>query len=334
MAKEWTADDLLDLARRYQPACILTAAAELGLFDALAGHTAGGADVAKALNADPRAVTMLLDAIAALGVIEKRDRRYTLPAAAARLLTQASPENILPMLQHQASCMRRWVQLADVVKTGAPAARRPSIHGEACDEEAFIGAMHVVSTPVADELVGQLGPPDFNHLLDVGGASGTWTIAFLRARPGATATLFDLPHVMPMARRRILEAGMSDRVRLVAGDFSTDALPSGADLAWLGAIIHQNSREQNRQLFTIIARALADQGHVLIRDVLMDDSRTAPVMGALFAINMLVATEAGGTFTFDEIREDLQIAGFGDVTLLRRDDGMNSMIRATKIRRA
>ena len=333
MSKEWNADDLLDLARGYQPACILTAAAELGLFDALADHAASGADVARALNSDPRAMTMLLDAIAALDVIEKRDGLYTLPAPAARLLTQASPASILPMLQHQATCMRRWVQLADVASTGAPAKRRPSIRGETCDEEAFIGAMHVVSTPVAAELVGQLGPYDFTHLLDVGGASGTWTIAFLRARPGATATLFDLPHVMPMARRRILEAGMSDRVKLVAGDFSTDALPSGADLAWVGAIIHQNSREQNRRFFTTIARALTGQGTIFLRDVLMDDSRTAPVMGALFAINMLVATEAGGTFTFDEIREDLQIAGFGDVTLLRRDDGMNSIIRATKTRR-
>ena len=123
---------------------------------------------------------------------------------------------------------------------------------------------------------------------------------------------------------------MNDRVKLVAGDFLVDPLPPGADLAWVGAIVHQNSREENRCLFSAVANALNDDGQILIRDVLMDDSRTSPVTGALFAINMLVATEAGGTFTFDELREDLEAAGFTAVTVLRRDEGMNSIIRAVK----
>ena len=125
---------------------------------------------------------------------------------------------------------------------------------------------------------------------------------------------------------------MSNRVRLVAGNFYADALPPGSDLAWLGAIVHQNSREQNRHLFTAIARALADGGSLLIRDMLMDESRTTPVAGALFAINMLVATEGGGTFTFNELREDLEDAGFTGVKVLHRDEGMNSVIQAVKSR--
>lgn len=234
------------------------------------------------------------------------------------------------MAQHQANCLRNWAQLARVVKTGRPAERRPSVRGMAGDREAFIGAMHSVSVPNADRVVRGLQPLRFRHVLDVGGASGTWTIAFLRACPMARATLFDLPRVIPLARRRLNAAGLGSRVRLVGGDFMSDPLPSGADLAWVSAIVHQNSRGQNRILFSKVFQALVPGGRIAIRDVLMDESRTQPIAGALFAVNMLVATEGGGTFTFTELREDLEAAGFTRAVILRQDQAMNSVVGAMK----
>jgi len=191
--------------------------------------------------------------------------------------------------------------------------------------------MHNFSEPVAAQVIGELGPLNFRHLLDIGGASGTWTIEFLRAVPEARATLFDLPEVIPMARHRIAEAGLGERVAFTEGDFYTEDLPGGADFAWLGAICHQNSRRQNRQLFAKIHAALEAGGTVVLRDVVMDPARTKPEAGAMFAVNMLVATEGGGTYTFEEYRSDLGNAGFGDVALLREDEFMNSLIRATKL---
>jgi hypothetical protein len=116
----------------------------------------------------------------------------------------------------------------------------------------------------------------------------------------------------------------------VAGDFLADRLPQGADLAWISAIVHQNSRAQNRALFANVFQALVPGGRVAIRDILMDEGRTRPVAGALFAINMLVATPGGGTFTFDELRQDLEAARFTRVTLARRDAGMNAIVQAHK----
>ncbi|GAJ01906.1 unnamed protein product, partial [marine sediment metagenome] len=132
------------------------------------------------------------------------------------------------------------------------------------------------------------------------------------------------------AEKRLTEAGLSDRVTLVAGDFYEDDLPTGPDFTFLGAIAHQNSREQNRALFVKVHAALAEDGLIVIRDVVMDPSHTSPQAGALFAINMLVATPAGGTYTFDEYAEDLTNAGFTDITLVHRDEFMNSLIRAKK----
>jgi ubiquinone/menaquinone biosynthesis C-methylase UbiE len=191
--------------------------------------------------------------------------------------------------------------------------------------------MHNVSAPYANQVIQAIRPRQFRHLLDIGGASGTWTIAFLRACPNAQATLLDLPQVIPMARQRLTEAGLADHVRLVAGDFMNDPLPTDADLAWVSAIVHQNSRGQNRLLFSKLFQTLIPGGRIVIRDILMEENHTQPVAGALFAINMLVATEGGGTFTFNELREDLESAGFGQVVVMHRDDGMNSVVVAHKM---
>jgi len=191
--------------------------------------------------------------------------------------------------------------------------------------------MNEINRCMATDLVTAIGPPEFHHLLDLGGGPGTWTIAFLRASAEATATLFDRPDVIPIARRHVTGARLEDRVTFAAGDFTgEEALPSGADLVWISAIVHQNSREENRALFAKAHAALVDAGRVLVRDVVMEETRTIPAEGALFAINMLVNTPGGRTYTFAELSEDLVAAGFSEVDYLRRGQFMDSVIRAAK----
>ncbi|MCX5647403.1 MAG: methyltransferase [Phycisphaerae bacterium] len=330
MTRKWTADELLEKVRGFQAACVITAGADLDLFTALGSTPMTAEGLAKRITADPRATAVLLDALAALELLVKRGDLYEVPAGIAALLTADSPVNVLAGVRHQGNCLRRWDQLARVVQTGRPARREPSIRGQAGDCESFISAMNSFSGPMVVQIVERLSPLRFQRMLDIGGASGTWTIAFLRAVPEVTAVLFDLPEVMPLARERLARAGLADRVSFVAGDFYTDALPGGADFAWLSAIAHQNSREQNRVLYRKIYSALVAGGSLVIRDVVMDASKTQPVAGALFAVNMLVGTEGGGTFTFDEFAQDLTSAGFTDVDLVHQGQAMDSLIRARK----
>ncbi len=330
MTKKWTVDKLLEQVRGFQPACVITAAADLDLFTTL-NHTPATAEgLADKMGADARATAVLLDALVALGLLAKKAGVYKVPADVAELLTADSPRNVLGGVRHQGNCLRRWDQLARVVKAGRPAQREPSIRGEAGDIASFIQAMNEFSGPMAPVIVERLLPLHFQRLLDIGGASGTWTIAFLRAVPDATAVLFDLPQVLPLARERLTSAGLADRVSLVAGDFYADDLPGGADFAWLSAIAHQNSREQNRALYRKIHAALVPGGSLAIRDIVMDATKTRPLAGALFTVNMLVATEGGGTFTFEEFQEDLASAGFTDVELVNRGDAMDSLLRARR----
>ena len=79
-------------------------------------------------------------------------------------------------------------------------------------------------------------------------------------------------------------------------------------------------------------KALEPQGRIAVRDIVMEPCRTRPRDGALFAINMLVNTESGGTFTFEEFAEDLQAAGFVNPRLATGGETMNSVVMADKPR--
>ena len=331
MARNWTGKDVLETARAFQPACVLAAGAELGIFDALAETPLTSGDLAARVRGDPRATAMLADALTAMGLLTKQGERYAAAPGIRDCLTERGALNVLAMVRHLANCLRSWAQLAGVVRSGLRADRAPSVRGKEADLEAFIEAMNDVSRSQAPGLVKALGPLRFRHLLDVGGGPGTWTIEFLRAFPGTRATLFDLPEVIPIARRHIAAAGLEDRVTLAPGDLEADGpLPSGADLAWVSAIVHMNSREENRRLFAKVHAALKEGGRILIRDVVMEEDRVNPAEGAMFAVNMLVNTPAGGTFTFEELKEDLLAAGFRGPRFLLKGSSMDSVVEAVK----
>ena len=292
---------------------------------ALAPQTA--AEVAAASGCDLRAVTILLDALAAVRIIVKNDDRYSITPALVPFLCEAFPQNVIAMIRHQANCLRRWSRLPWTVKTGKPDYPGSSINGDDADQASFIEAMNVVSHVIADKLIQEIHPGGMHCVLDIGGASGSWTLAWLKAEPKSRAIIFDLPHVIPMARERFSASPFACRVEMRAGDFYTDDLPRGADLAWVSAIIHQNSPDQNRALYRRVAAALEPNGWIYIRDIVMESS-TAPVAGALFSVNMLSGTQGGKCYSLTEIQEDLLSAGFTDVQLVRRDEGMHSIVRA------
>jgi len=323
-------DRILQISWGFQAACVLGTAAEFDLFTRLGGGEMTADELAEDARAYPRALAMLADAVAALGMLDKRDGRYRVPEHLEPLLRSDSAESTVPYLRHLMNVARGWAMLGWTVKAGMPAPRPPSILGAAADRASFVAAMHSLSLSIADGVIARLDPPKFERLLDVGGASGTWTIALLRAVPGARATIFDLPDAIDQARERFAESEFADRIDFAPGDFYRDELPGGADFAWLGAIIHQHSRRHNRELFAKVFRALKPGGRIAVRDVVMDADRTRPKFGALFAINMLVNTETGGTFTFDEIAEDLQEAGFTEPELVVEAEDMNSVVMARK----
>ncbi|RJP89600.1 MAG: hypothetical protein C4518_09890 [Desulfobacteraceae bacterium] len=320
---------LLEKVRNFMQSRIILTGAELDLFTQIHRGVDRAEMIAQKNRLDTRAVTRLLDAMIVYGLLTKEKGRYLLTPE-GMFLSSDHPESSLPMVLHMNELWDTWSHLTDTVAQGKNSARVPPSQKEKKALNAFIGAMNVVGRRLSKEIAGALDLSSYRKLLDIGGASGTYTIAFLEKNPNMRGVIFDLKQVTPMTEAPLAEAGILDRVELVSGDFYVDELPKGCDLALLSAIIHQNSPEQNRDLYRKIHRAILPGGTLMIRDHIMDESRTRPPAGAIFALNMLVATEGGDTYTFREVKADLEAAGFTDIRQIQQGMKMDSIVTARK----
>jgi predicted nicotinamide N-methyase len=332
MTNGWDREKLLDLSRTFQKSRILLTAVELNLFDILAKGYQTVEELCTSHGFSPRGLRILLDALASQGLVSRSlDEKYGLEESLSRLLTKDGEDSVLPMILHAVSMWQSWSKLTEIVRTGV----NPNVMGirsrSTEDMEAFIGAMHVIGLKMADSIAESLDLTRFKRMLDIGGASGTYVMAFLKRAPHMTATIFDLPNVVQMAQKRLDKEAYSHRVELAGGDYTSHDLPRGHDLVLLSAIIHSNGREGNRDLFRKIFQALEPGGALLVRDYVMDQTRTFPPNGAIFAVNMLAATSDGNSYTFEEIREDMQKAGFSNISMIRDGQNMDQLVIAEKL---
>lgn len=316
--REISPEHLREMATAFQRSRVLLTAYELGVFSALGDGTKSAAEVASELGSDERATDRLMNALCALGLLRKKGGRFSNSAAAARYLVRGKPE-YMAGLMHTVHLWDSWSTLTEAVRKGGTVSS-PAIQ-EREDEwlEAFIAAMHERAKRNAATVVSLLDLSGVSRVLDVGGGSGAFAMAFVRARDGITATVFDLPKVIPLTRRYVSAEGLEDRVETVIGDYQVDELGTGYDLVFLSAIVHSNSVDQNRVLLRKCAGALNPGGQVVIQDFVMEADRTRPEFGTLFALNMLVATEAGDTFTEAEIRSWTEEAGLSQITRIDTD---------------
>ena len=330
MTDEKSPEKVLKLAQAFTESRILLSAAELNLFTLLQETPLSAREVTRRVNGNERAVSVLLDATAALGFLRKQDETYFCEPEVARILADDSPVTIRPMVLHMAAIWHQWSRLTDIAEGLPGPSEQLEFVRAPKNLEAFIGAMHVVGEPLAAQVAADIDMAGAEFFLDIGGGSGTYTMAFLGKAPAMKATLFDLPEVVEMARTRLTREGFIDRVTLASGSFYTDELPGGHDLALLSAVIHSNSLEENLELYRKVFRALRPGGRLLIRDFVMAPDRVHPVAGAVFAIDMLVETPNGGCYTYAEIENGLSEAGFSGICLLRQGEGMDAVVEARK----
>jgi (2Fe-2S) ferredoxin/SAM-dependent methyltransferase len=309
-------DDLLRLVRGFQESRIVLTGLELDVFTAV-GAGASAETVARACEVDPRGMTVLLNALTALGLLAKKDGVFENTPLTARFLAAGSKDDARDALKHNLSLWQRWSTLTGAVRAGhAVLTGETRERGDAWTIP-FIAAMHRNAAMRAPLVVEAVGAGGVKRMLDVGGGSGAYSIAFARANPALEAEVFDLPTVVPIAQRHVDEAGVQSRVRTRTGDLRSDPFGTGYDLVLVSAICHMLGPEANRDLFARIRKALVPGGRVVVQDFIVDDSGTAPAHAALFAVNMLVGTEAGSTYSEAEYRHWLQGAGFTTVRLVK-----------------
>jgi predicted O-methyltransferase YrrM len=318
--------ELMETMRGFQESRVLLTAVELDIFTAV-GPGATATQAAKKLGTDGRATETLLNALVAIGALTKKDLTFHNTPDTARYLVAGSPDYERPALMHTVHMFKAWAMLTDCVRAGT-AVIPPGVEEQDRQwTESFIAAMHRGAERTATQVVRAVGARGVRRLLDIGGGSGAYSIAFAKANPTLRAEVLDLASVVPIAQKHIDEAGLTDRVRTRVGDLTVDQFGKGHDLILLSAICHMLSPAQNLDLFRRCYQALAPGGRIVIRDFILQPDKTAPKWVALFAINMLVGTKAGSTYTEAEYRSWLTGAGFHSFT---RIDPAGDLMVATR----
>lgn len=316
-------EDIRALANSFQQSRILLTAIELGLFTVLDKHMLPSKEVAQKINADERATDRLMNALVALGFLRKVHGKFYNGESASQYLVKGKPE-FMGGLFHSIGLWNTWDSLTKSVKAGTSAAQRKPSPGGIDWLESFIGAMHYRGVKEAKITAMLLNLSNVNSMLDVGGGSGAFAMEFINKNSNMNAVIFDLPEVIPITTRYVAEEKMTDKISFLSGDYLTDDFGKGYDLIFLSAIIHINSFEENDQLIKKCYDALNNGGQIIIKDWVMNEDRTEPAGGAYFALNMLVGTERGDTYTESEIRRWFTNTGIKKIE--RKDTSFGSSL--------
>ncbi|UCF04474.1 MAG: methyltransferase domain-containing protein [bacterium] len=314
-----TAEIITTYSWAYRYSIVILTANRLRIFDALAAKPVTARSLAHRSGLDVRALTILLDALTAMGLVVKEKQRYRCPRDVSRYLAKDSPDYQGNILDHRFNLLQHWVHLPEVVTGGGPAPSRRRRRGRRQHRD-FILAMANIARTAARALAEAIDIDRYNRLLDLGGGPGTYTIALCSANTHLTATLYDLPETEGIAREEIRRAGLGERITFTGGDYLHDPLGNGYDLVLASNIIHSLSLAQTESLMRNARRAMIPGGTIIIKEFYLDESRTGPLDSALFAVNMLVGTAGGNAYTPSEIKRALKKAGFSAIRMRRLDD--------------
>ncbi|MDA8427770.1 MAG: methyltransferase [Geobacteraceae bacterium] len=310
---EWTIPDLLQLSGGYWSTCALHAGVKLDVFSVLDGTPRSAAEVAQLRDSDQRGTAMLLDALTALGLLEKRDHTYISTEFAAANLSQTSPGYMGHILLHHHHLMAGWARLHESVQSGGPIRERVAHGDDESVRESFLMGMFNLASQLAPRIAHAIELSGSRRLLDLGGGPGSYAIHFCLANPDLTAVVYDLPTTRIFAESTIERFDLSGRISFAAGDYHVDPVPAGFDVAWLSHILHADGPAACRALLRTAAAALKPGGMLLLQEFILDDAKDGPLFPALFSLNMLLGTESGQAYSERELFAMMTEAGLTEV---------------------
>jgi ubiquinone/menaquinone biosynthesis C-methylase UbiE len=328
-----TPERIMQFAWGYAPTLAIEAAIRHRVFDVLENAPKTLAETAAATGASERGLRAIMNVLVGLGFLSRSGDKYTLTQESETFLISTKPSFQGGLFKHiSQQLLPKWLGLNESVATGKPAY---SVNAERDGTAFFQGFVHDIfplSYPAAQALAAHLAPgnrEDAVRVLDLAAGSGVWSIAFAQSAPNVEATAFDWVGVLPATRAMVERFGLTSRYSFLAGDLNSAPFGSGYDVATLGHILHSEGATNSQALLKKVFDALKPGGTIAIAEFLVNAERTEPTNGLIFAINMLVHTENGDTYSFEEISEWLKAAGFVDARTLDAP-GPSPLVLATK----
>lgn len=328
-----TPERIMQMAFGYAPPLMIEAAVRNRVFDTLDSGPKTLSEVSQETGCSERGLRILMNALAGLDFLRRDGDRYTLSPESAAFLVSTKPGFRGGLFKHTSrQILPHWMQLADVVRTG-----KPAVHVNQHDDAAaffteFVEALFPGNYPAAQALANGLQVDTMLapvRILDIASGSGVWGIAIAQKAPGSQITAVDFPEVLNTTRKICARFGLDDRLTCIAGDLLEVDYGTGYQIATLGHILHSEGEARSRELIKKVYGALAPGGTIAIADMLPSDDRSGPPFPLIFAVNMLVHTDIGDTFTFAEISGWLAEAGFTDIRLLDAPS-FSPLVLATK----
>jgi hypothetical protein len=310
-----TPEAIMQLTRAYAGSKALVAAVALGLFTTLANGPLTGAELRAELGLQSRGTLDWLDALVALGMVERDGDLYSNTAATDLYLDRAKPTYVGGMVIGMAADTGHWDSLTAALQTGRPQIDGDQDYVDQYDDPAlfteFMQSMTGLSMGAAQVIAEQFPWSRYRTVVDVGAAEGCVPVQLALRHPQLTGGGFDLPMVRPVFEEYVAAHQLTDRLRFYAGDFFADPLPS-ADVLVMGHVLHNWSLEQKLELLGKAYRALPDGGALIVYESLIDDDRRTNSFGLLLSVAMLLVTHDGFGYTGAQCRSWMSDIGFGD----------------------
>lgn len=314
---KWTPGKLLEISGSYWKTCTLHTGVKLGIFSLIEPDGSTADFISQQLKADKRAVPVLLNALASMGLITKNRDIYFNTPESEKFLSRSSADYIGFMIMHHHHLMDSWLNMDQAIISGKPVRARSSHHSDE-RRESFLMGMFNIAMSIAPRLSKTLDLKGCTRLLDFGGGPGTYAIHFCLENPDLRATVCDLPTTRPFAEKTIERFGLSKRINFKDFNYIKEDFDKKGqyDAAWLSHVLHGESPEDARKIIGKAVSALKPGAKVFIHDFILDNTMDGPEFPALFSINMLLGTPGGQSYSEQQIKNMMASHGVKDITRL------------------
>ncbi|MBN1123550.1 MAG: hypothetical protein JXA82_00985 [Sedimentisphaerales bacterium] len=303
---------LTELTWAYRAARVLHAANEFGVFSLLEAQPMTAAQIAEKTGTDTIMLEKLLIACCGMGLLNRQEDRYENSKTADLYLVRDRPFYQGDIIAHAASVWNFWHTLPDTVQNGP---RRSEWTPE--QHRHFILGMHNITMAGRGDLfLHHIDLSGRKHMFDVGGGPGTYSILACRKYPKLTATVFDLPETIEIAKQIILQEGLQDRIRTQAGSWHTNEFGSENDVVLFSNVLHGPSSNASMKLgkayYSMVPDAL-----LVVQEFVLDNDKNGPLVPALF--NLML-----GAYSSGELMEAIRETGFMNPRIIAVDESLGS----------
>jgi len=311
-------DQILQVGLGFWASKTLLSAVEMQLFTELAKHPETLAELSARLGLHPRSAHDFLDALVALGFLERRDGTYYNTPATDLFLDSRKPSYIGGMLEMaNYRLYGHWSHLTTALRTGQPqneiregdSDTFAALYAEPERLRIFLKAMTGISHGANMTIARQFPFNDYKSAVDVGTAQGDLISQVALANPHLTGIGFDLPQVGPIFEDYVAANGLAGRVRFQPGSFFDAPIPS-ADVVMMGHILHDWDLPTKKMLIGKAYEALPSGGALIVYESIIDDDRSKNAFGLMMSLNMLIETPGGFDYTGADCAGWMQEAGF------------------------